>query len=221
MKFNDYPEQINLNESDLILIWDSAASAVKKIKLSSLQAFLGTTTSPGNQIEINFLDNNNYEGVCYFLGTSYGASQWENPHTQNRLTVSASSIGLGEVSQLVDRQNNEFYTQSVDGSWIAIDFLENNSLECNYYSIKSHNAQYQYHPRNFKLQGSNNNITWEDLDVQINNSTLVNSSQWLSLPVDSNKSYRYLRILSGQDSSGGYYLILGEVEFYGIYKYQE
>lgn len=219
-QINEFPELITLADNDLLLIWDNSASMTAKVQLSTLKTFLGTTNNVSfNTKELTYTADGDANGLCYFLGTDKGSTIWQNP-TNLGLIVSASSIEFGVVSQLVDRSDTIFYTPNVDGSWIKIDLLQGNSLQCNRYAIKSHNAGYQYHPRNFKLQGSNDDITWSDLDIQINNPTLVNSAQWLSIPVTSNESYRYLRILAGQDSNGSYYFILGEIEFYGIYKYQ-
>lgn len=219
-QINEFPQLTTLADNDLLLIWDNSANMTAKVRLSTLKTFLVTSNNVSfNTKELTYTADGDANGLCYFLGTDKGSTIWQNP-TNLGLVVSASSIGSGVVSSLVDRQDSEFYTQNVDGSWIKIDFLQGNSLQCNYYAIKSHNAAYQYHPRNFKLQGSNNDITWTDLDIQVNNSTLTSSSQWLSMPVQTSESYRYLRILAGQDSNGSYYFILGEVEFYGIYKYQ-
>lgn len=81
---------------------------------------------------------------------------------------------------------------------LNIDFGENNEKEVNSYSITIINSS-NYpstingsYPKNWTLQGSNNNSTWDTLDTQsnINFGTTVT----LKFNINSSKSYRYYKL---------------------------
>jgi hypothetical protein len=171
--------------------------------------------NPSNSINLNFVTNGDTNGVLYYTGTANNTRPWENPHN-NGLIISASSVEAGNVSLLSDRLEGQFYTNSILGSWIKID-IRGAKLKCNRYSLRNRNNNLHY-LRNWKFQGSNNDIDWIDLDIQTNNTILATPSQWLSLPVVTNDDYSIFRVITtGLDSSNAYYFCLGEIELYGVY----
>ncbi|MEH1801386.1 MAG: discoidin domain-containing protein [Nostoc sp.] len=172
--------------------------------------------SSSTNTTLNFVSSGDNKGLFYYLGTNKLTSPWNNPSIDS-LNITASAVENGTVSLLVDRQDSEFWTPSVVNNWVSF-HLTTGKLICNYYSIKTRKANVDYYPRNWKLQGSNDGSTWNDLDNQINNTNLTAISQWLSLPVTTSVSYSYFRLLTtGANSSGYYHLCLGEVELYGSY----
>ncbi|MBG1240984.1 discoidin domain-containing protein [Nostoc sp. NZL] len=213
MKLDLYPELTSLTDNDLLLIWDAETNSTKKIKASTLKTYINT--SSGKELAITASGDSN--GLFYWIGTSGGTTTWSSP-TGKGLVITASSIGSGSVSSLVDRANSEFFTNSDTNAWVNF-YLGGKSLKCNYYSIKTRSSSSGYHPRSWKLQGSNDNSNWVDLDSQVNNTTLTANSQWLSIPVaNSSVAYTNFRIyMTGNNSSGFGHLVLGEVELYGTY----
>ncbi|MEH1956818.1 discoidin domain-containing protein [Nostoc sp.] len=193
---------------------DSSGELYKISKANLLAGLSSGGDSTSNSS--TFVNSGDTNGVFYYIGTTFGVNAWTNP-SGNGVYVSASSIGAGNVDTLIDRTNSSFYTNSNPGSWVKFG-LGSAKLKCNYYSIKSRADSADYYPRNWKLQGSNDDTTWADLDTQSNNSSLVSNSQWLSIPVTSDVAYSYFRILgTGLNSAGYDHLVLGEVELYGEY----
>lgn len=175
----------------------------------------GTTTTK----QLTYVSNGDANGVCYWLGTNYGQQPWTNPHEAGRLTVSMSSFyssGYNHPHTLVSRSvEDKSATSNIPNSWMALDLGSNNKLICNYYSLQGDGSGSE-HPRNWKLQGSNDQNTWSDLDTQTNNSAISGSS-WFSGSVSTtDEAYRYFRILqTGTNDIGNYVLSFTEWEFYG------
>lgn len=182
-----------------------------------------------SRVELNFAGFGDGNGVFYSLGSNYGATGWTNPHTSGKLTVTASSVGGGNVSIIVNRADDNFLTNNTPNSWVAFDLGENNNLIISKYVLKT-NSGYDWTIRNWKLQGSNdvtantvtgiNAATWVDLDVRSNDTTIPRgSNQWgiFTVPTSSN-TYRWFRILqTGQHTSLRDDLLLNEVELYGSF----
>ena len=169
---------------------------------------------------LTYISDGDTKGLFYYLGTNKNTVSWVNPQP-SKIEVSASSVQFGNVATLSDRQDTEFYTTTggQDG-WVKVHILTG-KLKCNHYSIRN---RYRYDNdagsalRNWKLQGSNNDIDWVDLDIQTNNTSLIASSQWLTLSSISSESYCYFRLLeTGVNSSGNYAICLSEIEVYGEY----
>lgn len=179
--------------------------------------------------QLTYASDGDVNGVCHYLGTYYGESNWLNPHDQGYVTVTMSSTATGAASWLVDRAGGQnVHTSTIANSWIAIDLGVNNRLIPNYYTLRLR-GQYNGHAiRNWKFQGCNNAAsnsvadlsaaTWTDLDVRVNDTTMADiADSWGRYTVSgATTGYRWLRILqTGVESSGTHYLILGEFEFYG------
>ena len=218
MKWYELPTLSTLTDDCKILIFDSASQSSRIVTLATLKAYLGVATSPTSTTkQLTFSSSGDANGLAYFLGTNKGVATWQNP-SSNGLNLTASSTGAGSLPTLTDRQPSEFYTGSETNAWVKIG-LAAGALRCNYYSLRNRNGNDHY-LRNWKLQGSNDDAVWTDLNTQTNNTTLNSPSQWLSLPVTSTVAYKFFRILqTNVNSSNYYYLCLGELELYGTYTY--
>ncbi len=220
MQINQYPAITSIGDGDFFLIQTASDGAYKSILASDLQAYFGSSTStnssstPGLPATRTFSLSGDNNGVFYYLGTSKGATAWNNPSGVS-IGVTASSVGFGSVELLTNRADDQFYTGNIANSWVEFD-LGTLALKCNYYCLRNRNQDIHY-LRNWQLQGSNDGNTWAVLDDQVNNSTLNTPSQWLSLPVTSSVQYSKFRIFeTGINSSNAYYVCLGEVELYGV-----
>jgi hypothetical protein len=96
--------------------------------------------------------------------------------------------------------------------WIKIDFGE--KVIVTSYSITSRNNATTNTPYGWKLQGSNDNITWDDLDV------VTGETSWSALQKRTYQNkikidmYRYYRFLI-TDAGGMSYCGFGEIEMFG------
>ena len=174
----------------------------------------GGSTSNTNTV-LTFASSGDTNGICYWLGAKNGS--WTNPHTSGQLQVSASSFGgSGKPEQIVDRQGGyALYTNNAANSWFSVNF-NTYKIQPNYYTIR-HDNETGYYLRNWKLQGSNDNINWTDLDTKVNNTTINAPDGWGAFPISGiNVFYKILRILqTGPTSTNDNYLVIGELEFYG------
>ncbi|MEH2118727.1 hypothetical protein [Nostoc sp.] len=101
--------------------------------LADLSSAGGGSTTNGHQL--TFASSGDANGVFYYLGTNKGSTVWANPAGIN-FTVSASSTENGSVVSLTNRYNSEFYTANQANQWVSFG-LNNSTLKCNYYSIKT------------------------------------------------------------------------------------
>lgn len=186
-------------------------------KIDNLQTSGGSTTPTNSTAKtLTYASDGDANGVCYWIGTNYGVEGWTNPHVSGRLICSLSSSfdGNDPPGNLVDRQNNQRpATQNAPNSWMMLD-LGANKLICKYYSLKGRDAAAD-HLRSWRLQASNDNNSWLDLDTQTNNAT-INQNTWFSTGVNSTTAYKYFRVLQTAANNGGTNIMsLGEWEFYG------
>lgn len=165
--------------------------------------------------------NGDNAGIIYYLASTQAAENWTNgwvnPHATGIVTVSASSVGSGNVSMLVGRLPNSFYTANSAGSWIQLDFGPSRTVRVDSYQLRHSNFSSNY-LRNWKLQGSMDGSTWTDLDVRSNDATITARNQFANFtPSVGNTSFwRYIRLLStGVDSNSANFLCLGQIELYG------
>lgn len=176
----------------------------------------GTTPTNSSAKTLTYVSDGDANGVCYWIGTNYGAEVWTNPHTAGRVicSISSSFDGNDPPRNLVDRQPSDRpATQNIAGSSMVLDLLES-KLKCTHYSIRGRNFD-SYHLRNWRVLVGNNLSSLTEIDSQSNNS-IINQNTWFSKPVVSLDFYRYIKIeQTGVNSSGDNLMSLGEWEFYG------
>lgn len=217
IEVSDYAEVVGTDYTDRFTAIDTKLSTIEQ-KISSNSS---STPAPSNTKTLTYQSDGDTNGVCYWIGTNYGTEAWVNPHAAERVVVSksgASNADLNFVERMVDRIANDVGTNNQPNSWIKIDLGITNKLTINYYSLRGRTGQYNdNYPRNWKLQGSNDNSSWIDLDTQSNNIAISGQGIWVSIPVSNQAvGYRYLQILqTGLTSSDASFLSLGEFEFYG------
>lgn len=162
----------------------------------------------------NFGDQN---GLFYYLGTNGLSQNWINPITTGVVNASATlAPSGGTLPQLVDRSlNSQWYTNSGIGQLIEFD-LGKWRLTVSDYTIR-HDSENGYFLRNWKLQGSSDNTNWTDLDNRVNDTTINAVGGWGRFSVATTTAYQYFRIINtGPDSNGTNYIVLSEIEFYGV-----
>lgn len=221
MKIPDFPSHNPAADDDLLLICPAGTIFTKQIKLVDLKAYLGTGTPeppPSNQGILIYESNGDTNGVFYYIGSNKLLEAFTNPALNGRIVMSASSNLNAETSplNLTAKTLGLGHTLQGIGEFFKLDLKAGNSLIVNHYTLKARSDYNGNYPRNWKLQASNDDATWIDIDTQIN-STGLNFGTFVSIPIaGQTTAYRYWRLLlTGGDSSGAQYLILDEWEFYG------
>lgn len=176
---------------------------------------------------------NQTDGIIGWLGTAGGMTPFRNPGA----TASAPAAGTladALVPQYVacnqsstidsprgpekaldhslDTNNGCSHTGNDTNAWWSVDFRDR-TVQPTALAIVGRSSG-GHHPRNFKLQGSNNGSAWTDLLTVTNEGP--NDGTWYSHGVVGAAAYRYLRIYqTGANSTGAGYLVMGDVELWG------
>jgi E3 ubiquitin-protein ligase HECTD1 len=184
-------------------------------KIDNLQSSGGSTS--GTTKTLTYSSDGDTNGVCYWIGTNFGAEAWNNPHIANRVVCSIIQPFDSNrfPADLVDRQpSGSPATSDAPNSKMRIDLGLGNKLKPNYYSLRGADRP-NLHLRSWAFQGSNDLQNWVDLDTQVNNSA-INQNTWFSGACTAIEEYRYLQIKqTGSPSDGTNIMTLGEWEFYG------
>ena len=82
---------------------------------------------------------------------------------------------------------------SVTPQWLKYDFGAGNAQTIVQYSIRGRNHAQVQNPKDFKFQGSNDDINWDDLDSQTDVGEL-SPCQWSTYSIDNATAYRWYRL---------------------------
>ncbi|MEX0271401.1 hypothetical protein AB3R30_19860 [Leptolyngbyaceae cyanobacterium UHCC 1019] len=161
------------------------------------------------------------QGILYFWGTNFGdQAEWYTPYYYGAFP-SWSSYGAGDPYALMDRASNASNaTGDYADSYVKLDCGEGRTIRPTGYTLQ-HDGSTSRYLRNWKLQGSNDDATWTDLDTRTGNTSLDAAYKFAYFAVTGNTNfYRYLQILQTDvNSSGDNILTLSEWEFYGFFTY--
>ena len=217
-KISDFPRITARNDNDFLVIEDAATGAYKSIKVSDFIADLSSGSSE-NRTQLTYVSSGDTNGVFYYIGTNKNTETWSNPVNASRISITQSSAydsNHTNIAGLVDRENTiNFCSANVGDFYFDIDLKADKNLILEAYSLKGRDWAAN-HPRNWKIQGSNGNDIWNDLDNK-SGITSINQNTWYTASISaSSTAYRFFRFLStGASSSGDNVICLGEIELYG------
>lgn len=138
---------------------------------------------------------------------------------ESEIKVEASSSSYyGDVHNLLLQDRRPLYWESEDrdGSYVEFDLI-NKQLEVNAYSLRSNDVETdELDPKSWILAGSNDHEDWQTLHQIDNTMDLYGSNAEGFYEVESQGSFRYLRVqITGPNHRGNFILRLARVEFYG------
>lgn len=161
------------------------------------------------------------DGIFGYLATMGGTRSWINPGlgdawSPKYYTASQSSTW----SNIPEACTNGLYlgddashTGNDVNAWWKADFGAGHTLTPDYFGILGRSPS-GHQPRNFKIQGSNDDAAWDDL-ITITGAG-PNPGTWYSAAITGAGAYRYIRVYqTGANSDGAWYLVMGELEFWG------
>jgi len=170
-------------------------------------------------------------GVCHFIGTSYGSQEWVNPVLSGQIKVSASSPVCRNTDPKAVVSGNFLRMNfagpcTVEGqaqTWWQVDLGEQHCLTCNYYTLRQDGSQ--DFVRNWVMQGSNDGKAWVTLRSHVNENTVKLPGQYASWPVTGHAAlfpYHLFRLLlTGPNSGAHNNICLSYIEFYGYFLARE
>lgn len=219
-------------DANLCLAVEVKASGWNATQVANFNSALNTylQTLKKSSYTFTYSSDGDGNGLFNWLGTNANTQPWANPaytasnptsdisyNNNAHILLSASGYGAGTVGLLTDRATGNFQTTNATGSWVKADTGSFRALSCNRYSIR-HSTITTNFLRSWKLQGSNDNTGWTDLDIRTNDTTIAASSAWGTFTPNQGvtTAFRWFRILlTGVDSSSQNIIALGEWELYG------
>lgn len=152
--------------------------------------------------------NQPFDGIIDYFGSKCGG----NVHEKGIVNITASSTNHGQPSLVADRNSGGYwYSSNKPGQYIMFDFKDN-AVCLSHYTLKCNAGAF---PVKWELAGSNDETLWVEVSKQ--DTKVLTDKQVHSFTCDSNgKSFRFVRLFqTGNDNSGGNFLLLSEVEFFG------
>lgn len=105
-------------------------------------------------------------GALYYLGTSGMRKIWQNPHMLKLVQCFASSVGSGQVEDIVGRQVVNCRTLNEPFSYFGVDLGEGRFIVPACYSLKNRNST-THVLMNWHFEASNDKVNWTVLDRRI------------------------------------------------------
>lgn len=169
-------------------------------------------------LELTYQSNGDTNGLIYYLGTNKLSQTFSNPVESGAVVVTESSfINTSTKGKFAfDRNiNNVFYSANQPGNYLKLNIGDARKLKVKGYSMRAiggtDNAL-----RNWKLQGSDDDANWTDIDSQSNAASFSNNAWFYKEITGQTTRFKFFRILSnGQDANGNNFLVLNELELYG------
>jgi len=180
----------------------------------------GGSTGTTNTKTLTYVSDGDTNDVFYYIGTSNGTQAWSHPATEGVVFSAANIHGSDyKPENLADRTDSAYHSTqdtSFTNLYVQVDLGVNRSLVLSKYSIKGHNFGY-HHPRNWKIQASNDGSVWTDIDTR--SGVGPNQLTWATFTLTIiPAAYRYFRFrMTGPSSSNEAYIIFAEWQLYGTY----
>lgn len=169
-------------------------------------------------------------GIIRYLTNVAGG----NVHLKNVVIVSKSSECFShnphEVENVVDLDSDKyFHSDDHPNSWIKYDF-GNRRIHPTHYTIKNRNnacmksdkseGNSGTNPRNWIIEGSNNDIDWKKLDERKNDPSFLIKDMCQVFEIrenlDPNEYFKYIKITqNGLSSDGRNYFVISAIEYFG------
>ncbi|OHT01408.1 hypothetical protein TRFO_31783 [Tritrichomonas foetus] len=194
---------VNIDDEMIANEFSTFSSFIKSYLLSSEIILPYQKKIAEKIITINENDNSELNGIISYLLRKEG----KDILTNGSLTLSAvGSLNpihpiecIIEYGELINSHFYNYYMNdptSEDGSWIQFDF-DNRTIKLTAYSIRT-NKNYPdwYHPKSWRIVGSNNLNEWKILDHRIDNEYLHDTYKLYRFSCDENdENYRYIRYI--------------------------
>lgn len=200
--------------------------------VAGLPAWLNRDGSAGILLTFSAFGDTN--GMFYHIGQKAGFGTWVNPSTitgeANKLpvTINGTPFTGGGGSSMTDATNRSptgtgegFVINEPGGgnAWVTWDLGANRTFKPNYVAFQQR-PQWYVSQTNLKIQGSNDNVTYDDLATIMPTQPGTGpsdpaSAHWDGFAISGvTTAYRYLRV---RQNDGGTLpnLTIGEIEFYG------
>eukprot|EP00927_Polykrikos_kofoidii_P075903 TRINITY_DN7242_c0_g1_i8.p1 TRINITY_DN7242_c0_g1~~TRINITY_DN7242_c0_g1_i8.p1 ORF type:complete len:332 (+),score=39.08 TRINITY_DN7242_c0_g1_i8:152-1147(+) len=162
------------------------------------------------------------DGLFYWLGSSGGTKEYENPAESGVVECKWSSYHNSKNNcrhALVSNRSSSGWTRNEPTSWMQVDLGKDLHFCPDYICIRGCATGATSQPlRNWEFQGSNDEVKWETLRIHVNDDALpVNqNAPCAAWSMETTKSYRWFRLFQvGINGGNQHYLACGGMELYG------
>lgn len=196
--------------------WKSISNRLKqntlKISTFSMERYVGKSKG---EVTISPRDDDLFNGIIEFLRTV-------SKSLNSEIEITSSSF-FDEFYRpinvvLFDDCDKSFHSLNAQNSWICFDF-KNRKINLTDYVIRSGSwSTNSEHPKNWVIEGSNDNESWEVIDQQSECASLNGISYVHKFHVRNKmpNEFRYIRMKEiGPNWIGTYSLALNSIEFFG------
>ena len=202
-------------------IWTQLFKRILKSTESKSNSKTNKNTEQNNFLEFPLKNPTKLNGIFRYLHNEAGG----NPHDKGIIEITSSSIYSSDYHPKfsVDLdENNCFQTKNESNSWICFDFKDM-KVELSNYSIKSlsNGPNQNHHLRNWKIETSNDQKEWTEIDNHQDDQTLNNDRAIGTFNTKQNGFSRFIRLRQTgpnwyQNPNGNCHKILFYyIEFYG------
>lgn len=167
-------------------------------------------------IALTYVSDGDANGVFTFIGKgkSVGGT-WSNPVPGSITGTTSAAMGSGTIDKLTDHATNDNYIPAAANSWYKFDLGANQRLVCNKWSFRQRNVGAVSGAPDVTLQGSNDDVTYTNVNVQASPNIPTGANVWGSFTVTSSTPYRWWRFKQSIND----FFTCGELEIYGSLTY--
>jgi hypothetical protein len=163
-----------------------------------------------------YIEGSEWNGILNYFTKECGG----NIHQKGIVNITSSGDERNKCWEVANHGWNDGWASSnVPNSWICFDFKEKPVL-LQHYTLKSHNWDTHF-PIQWVIEGSNDGNTWKVLDNR-NTRDLCGTSLVKTYECSTSKSNEFFRFIrmkqTGKASDNDDYLILTNIEFFGLLK---
>lgn len=214
----------NMNNETIKNIVDEIENLKKEIQKQKEDLKQFKEKEENRHIKTIFYDNNpsnRFNGIL----TKLGQGNAMNALSNQIVNITASSIAFSsyQPKNVLNYGNDKqvFYSLDEPNSWLCIHFKDHR-VNPSHYSIKttSYGDKNNHIPRDWDIEGSNDNAHWDHLDSRRNEESIhdVAKANTFEITDAANKLnyYKYLRIIQkGKNTSNNNVLFFSSIEFFG------
>ena len=157
-------------------------------------------------------DLNGALSYMFFTMPSYYWSMITVKNSSSYRTVPTNVFNYNVTGNSLE---DNFATEYKEDQWVSV-HLVNQKMIVSHFTLKSTTFNDWNRPRNFALEGSNDDANWDVLRQITNTDSLLDCGKVKTFKANTRKSYRYFRIRqTGQSSTGTFHLVLNKIDLFG------
>ena len=175
----------------------------------AMRAYIRTVDAPPF---ICLEGRNPFEGIFHFLAVQSGG----NPHVRGVVTLEASSTQVSTVHRILDYDTTGYFsTRDIPGQWIKFRF-NYHRVSLSGYTYKTHSVVGNGHSKSWKLEASQDGVTWRVIHEVNGTVALVSCGAVYRAWFPPTAFYSYFKITQTAPNSINYNNFrVANIEFFG------